>query len=57
VAGFELIANWIFDEKGQPQRIVMLSRDITRRKQAETALRELPVDPGGARGRAASRGP
>jgi two-component system sensor histidine kinase UhpB len=39
---FELIGNWIFDEKGQPQRMVILSRDITRRKQAETALRELP---------------
>jgi PAS domain S-box-containing protein len=39
---FESIGNWIFDEKGQPQRIVVLSRDITRRKQAETTLRELP---------------
>jgi len=39
---FESIGNWIFDEKGQPQRAVIISRDISRRKQAEIALRELP---------------
>ncbi len=39
---FESIGNWIFDETGKPQRAVVLSRDITRRKEAEEALRGLP---------------
>lgn len=39
---FESIGNWIFDEKGQPQRAVILSRDITRRREAEATLREMP---------------
>lgn len=39
---FESIGNWILDEMGRPQRVVVLSRDITHRKQAETTLRELP---------------
>lgn len=39
---FESIGNWIFDEKGEPQRALILSRDITRRKEAEHTLRELP---------------
>jgi two-component system sensor histidine kinase UhpB len=39
---FESVGNWIFDSKGQPQRAVILSRDITRRKEAEETLRELP---------------
>ncbi len=39
---FESIVNWIFDELGQPQRAVILSRDIMRRKEAEEALRGLP---------------
>jgi two-component system sensor histidine kinase UhpB len=39
---FESIGNWIFDEMGQPQRAVVLSRDITQRKKSEQTLRELP---------------
>jgi two-component system sensor histidine kinase UhpB len=39
---FESGGDWIFDEKGQPQRLVVVSRDMTRRKESEEALRELP---------------
>jgi two-component system sensor histidine kinase UhpB len=39
---FESISNWIFDDKGQPQRAVIISRDITRRKETEETLRSLP---------------
>ena len=39
---FESAGNWIFDEQNRPQRTVVVSRDITRRKQAEEALRGLP---------------
>jgi two-component system sensor histidine kinase UhpB len=39
---FESIGNWIFDERGRVQRGVIISRDISRRKLAEAALRELP---------------
>ena len=39
---FESAGNWIFDEHGQPHRLASVSRDTTRRKVAETALRELP---------------
>ena len=39
---FESVSTWIVDEKGNPQRAVVVSRDISHRKQAEEALRELP---------------
>jgi two-component system sensor histidine kinase UhpB len=39
---FESIGNWIFDDKDQPQRAVIISRDITRRKETEETLRGLP---------------
>ncbi len=39
---FESIGNWIVDEKSQPQRAVIVSRDITHRKESEQALRGLP---------------
>lgn len=39
---FESISNWIFDDKDQPQRAVIISRDITRRKESEETLRSLP---------------
>jgi two-component system sensor histidine kinase UhpB len=39
---FESIGNWIYDDRGQPQRAVIISRDIGRRKKAEETLRELP---------------
>ena len=39
---FESIGNWIVDEKSQPQRAVIISRDITHRKESEQALRSLP---------------
>jgi two-component system sensor histidine kinase UhpB len=39
---FESVGNWIFDEQGRPQRSVVVARDITVRKRAEEALRELP---------------
>lgn len=40
---FESIGNWIFDEHGLPQRAVIISRDITRRKESEETLRRLPT--------------
>jgi two-component system sensor histidine kinase UhpB len=39
---FESVGTWVFDEQGQPQRAVLISRDITRRKEAEEKLRSLP---------------
>lgn len=39
---FESVANWVFDDQGRPQRSVIISRDITRRKETEEALRGLP---------------
>lgn len=39
---FESAATWIADDQGQPQRAVVVSRDITHRKKAEETLRELP---------------
>ena len=39
---FESVGNWIFDDKKQPQRAVIISRDITRRKETEETLRGLP---------------
>jgi two-component system NarL family sensor kinase len=39
---FEAVGNWVFDDAGQPQRAVIVSRDVTRRKQAEEKLRSLP---------------
>ncbi len=40
---FESIGNWIFDEQQLPQRAVIISRDITRRKESEETLRRLPT--------------
>ena len=39
---FESVGDWIFDERGQPQRLIVVSRDVTQRKAAEAASRELP---------------
>lgn len=39
---FESVSNWVFDEQGHPQRSVIVSRDISQRKQAEETLRALP---------------
>ena len=39
---FEATGNWVFDEQQRPSRSVIVSRDITRRKLAEAATRELP---------------
>ena len=39
---FESVGDWIFDERGEPQRLIVVSRDVTRRKAAEAASRELP---------------
>ncbi len=39
---FEATGNWILDEQGTPQRAVMVSRDITQRKEGEEVLRSLP---------------
>ena len=38
----ESSVNWIFDDMNQPQRAVVVSRDITQRKESELALRKLP---------------
>lgn len=40
---FESIGSWIFDEQNLPQRAVIISRDITRRKESEETLRRLPT--------------
>lgn len=37
---FESVGNWIFDKYGNPQSAVIVSRDITERKQAEEALQQ-----------------
>jgi len=39
---FESVGNWILDPHGHPQRLMIVSRDVTRRKAAEAAARELP---------------
>jgi two-component system sensor histidine kinase UhpB len=39
---FESVGNWIFDECGQPQRLLLVSRDVTRRRAAEATTRALP---------------
>jgi two-component system sensor histidine kinase UhpB len=39
---FETIGHWILDAAGRAERSVLVSRDITRRKQAEEKLRSLP---------------
>jgi PAS domain S-box-containing protein len=38
----EASGNWIFDASGRPQRSVIVSRDVTKRKETESALRSLP---------------
>jgi two-component system sensor histidine kinase UhpB len=38
----EAFGNWIYDEGGTPQRSLLVSRDITKRKLSEEALRGLP---------------
>ena len=37
---FETLGNWIYDSEGHPQNGILVSRDITERKQAEENLRE-----------------
>jgi two-component system cell cycle sensor histidine kinase/response regulator CckA len=37
---FESVENWICDSEGRPQRAILVSRDLTERKQAEKALRD-----------------
>jgi PAS domain S-box-containing protein len=37
---FEILGNWIYDSLGRPQRCILVSRDITKRKEAEDTLRE-----------------
>jgi len=37
---FEALGNWIVDSSGHPQRGILISRDITARKEAENTLRE-----------------
>jgi len=39
---FETLGHWVYDDAGRAQQAVLVSRDITRRKQAEEALRSLP---------------
>src|SRR5262249_35407100 len=39
---FESVGTWVFDDAGRPQRAIIVSRDVTRRKQAEEKLRSLP---------------
>src|SRR6266540_7110492 len=39
---FESAGNCIFDERGQPQRLLLVSRDVTRRRAAEATTRALP---------------
>ncbi|HAM70913.1 MAG TPA: hypothetical protein DCM86_04640, partial [Verrucomicrobiales bacterium] len=42
---FETTGNWIFDERGKPQRALLVSRDITERKRAETEIERLAAFP------------
>lgn len=35
----ETVANWIIDEKGRPQKVVIISRDVTERKTTERELK------------------
>ena len=37
---FETLGNWIYDSEGHPQHGILVSRDITERKQAEATLRQ-----------------
>ncbi len=37
---FEILGNWIFDFHGRPHQGILVSRDITKRKEAEATLRE-----------------
>lgn len=37
---FETLGNWIYDSQDRPQHGILVSRDITERKQAEETLRE-----------------
>jgi two-component system cell cycle sensor histidine kinase/response regulator CckA len=37
---FDAVENWIYDEQDRPQRAIVVSRDLTERKQAEKALRD-----------------
>jgi two-component system sensor histidine kinase UhpB len=39
---FESVGTWIYDEQDNPQRLVLVSRDVTQRKQSEELLRGLP---------------
>lgn len=39
---FESVGSWIFNEQNLPQRAVIVSRDVTRRKESEDTLRRLP---------------
>lgn len=38
----ESSVNWIFDDADRPHRAVLVSRDVTQRKETESALRRLP---------------
>jgi two-component system cell cycle sensor histidine kinase/response regulator CckA len=42
---FETTGNWIFDERGQPQRALLVSRDISERKRAEIEIERLAAFP------------
>ena len=37
---FETLGNWIYDSQGRPQHGILVSRDITERKEAERTLHE-----------------
>lgn len=42
---FETTGNWIFDERGKPQRALLVSRDISERKRAEIEIERLAAFP------------
>lgn len=42
---FETTGSWIFDERGKPQRALLVSRDISERKRAETEIERLAAFP------------